>query len=274
MLYVAKSQRGGPAGLFYWGPGEPVYIPHRPPRWVFVVSAVGRCVVFGLFWFLGLHFISEAIIVVVRRPGRAGFFLWVRALSCSEMTERRVPCWHLPQRRTRSFKNRVRGADRPNLQHADCGFLTTNGGFPRGRAGCPPAAQLQDHQSPEGRGIAARAWYGMWWLFFSAEASCPPSNRPACTRTNARLTRRTGGLGLGRSSSSSGQATDTVVVLRPELGLVLLQPRKPPNVHQRNSSHRFFSCRRRLSTNSTHSERINPILPISENQLCAHERGA
>lgn len=52
--------------------------PHRPPRWVFVVSAVGRCVVFGLFWFLGLHFISEAIIVVVRRPGRpgrAGFFL-------------------------------------------------------------------------------------------------------------------------------------------------------------------------------------------------------
>lgn len=140
------------------------------------------------------------------------------------MTERRVPAAGTGRSvEPGALKIEPVVPTRPNLQHADCGFFDHQRRAPRGRAGCPSAASCKTTSHRRAGALQPGHGTGCGGSFFSAEASCPPSNRPACTRTNARLTRRTGGLGLGRSYSSSGQATDTVDVLRPELGLVHFQ---------------------------------------------------
>lgn len=73
-----------------------------------------------------------------------------------------------------ALKIEPRGADRPKLQHADCGCLTNNGGPPRGRAGCPPAAQLQDHQSPEARGHSSEGVVRDVVALFLGRGELPP----------------------------------------------------------------------------------------------------
>lgn len=72
----------------------------------------------------------------MRRPGRAGFFLWVRALSCSEMTERRVPAAGTGRSvEPGALKIEPVVPTRPNLQA--CGLWT----FDHQRRG-PPEAGL------------------------------------------------------------------------------------------------------------------------------------
>lgn len=101
--------------------------------------------------------------------------------------------------------------NRPDLSARLCGFWHVHHGrrLTQGRAVFPlQKGTATDGAGGDGGGSVLRDVVA----FLSRPRRVPPSNRRARTRTNARLTRQTGGLGLGRSYSSSGQAKGTVDV--------------------------------------------------------------
>lgn len=73
----------------------------------------------------------------------------------------------------------------------------------------PPVANANKAGAPA---RVARACYGMWWPFFSRPRRVPPFQQTDLHTDQRATDSSNGGLGLGRSYSLFGQATETVDV--------------------------------------------------------------